>query len=261
MSRTLLLYLLYPFIGSSDVFKFVYHACYTNKICFSLFHCSHIKHHQLYQHMSRRNTIYDSQELKVNFGDENFPSRHSTFRSSRSSPTPGALETLETSFGGNYINPVFTDDEGQPVRVSSWTGDGTPRIPRWSTSDSLKDAIASLEDLTNRLNSEDNISRVSNMSKARQSQKSFKEDSDDNANDKYIIPPVDYPRYAQTEDSAVLVRSDILDHLNSQASETEIQDNAKFADGEILREIIEINAPNSEERQFPVNVTEASTAF
>ena len=220
-------------------------------ICFS-----HIKHHQLYQHMSRRNTIYDSQEMKMMFGVENDASRHSTFRGSthrRSAP-----ESIETSFGGNYVNPVFTDDDGNPVTKSSWSGSGTPRIPRWSTSDSLKDAIASLEDLTSRLNSEDNISRVSNLSKGRQSQKSFKQDSQ---NDPYVIPVADYPVYDQVVDQTILVRSDVLDRLNSQHSEPEYGNKFVFADGEILREIIEVNAPNSEENNNVVNVTEVSTAF
>ena len=208
--------------------------------------------------MSRRSTIYDSQEMKVNFGEEAVTtSRPSTFRGSthrRSSPQP-----IETSFGGNYINPVFTDDDGNPViRSSSWTEAGTPRIPRWSTSDSLKDAIASLEDLTSRLNSEDNISRVSNMSKSRQSQKSFKPDSEF---DDGTVPMPDYPVYDQVADDTVLVHSDVLDRVNSHHSDMDSRGKPIFADGEILREIIEVNAPNSEENNNVVTVTEVSTAF
>ena len=194
--------------------------------------------------------------MKVNFGEENHASRHSTFRGSthrRSSPGP-----IETSFGGNYINPVFTDEDGNPVTRSSWSESGTPRIPRWSTSDSLKDAIASLEDLTSRLNSEDNISRVSNLSKSRQSQKSFKPDSE---LDQDIVPVADYPIYDQVADDTVLVHSDVLDRVNSQQSDSDYRDKPVFADGEILREIIEVNAPNSEENNNVVTVTEVSTAF
>ena len=213
--------------------------------------------------MSHHNAIYDSQELKVDFSDENFASRHSTFRSN--TRTKETAEIQETSFGYNYINPVFKDDDGNPIKTSNWSTNGTPRVPRWSTSDSLKDAIASLEDLTNRLNSEDNISRVSNMSRGRYSEKSFKDDVEDIAFD---TPPIDYPEDVWTEDNAILMRSDLLDHANSHLARTNSSqpdnvfvEKATFADGNALRDINEVNAPTSDERNSGVSIIEAATAF
>lgn len=219
--------------------------------------------------MSRRYTIYDSQEMKMDFGDENFLSRHSTFRGS--SHRRSAAESLETSFNGNYINPVFTDDEGNPVKVSTWSGCGTPRIPRWSTSDSIKDAIASLEDLTKRLNSEDNISRVSNMSKSRQSQKSFKPD----AEPEYEIRSADYPLHEQKAEKTALVGSDLLDCLNNQNPQAGLQGKTAYENLELIdtdgdiRETVEVSAPNSVEVSVPnseqnnnkIIVTEVSTTL
>ena len=206
--------------------------------------------------MSHHNAIYDSQELKVEFGDENFSSRHSTFRSNTRPKEPA--EVQETSFGYNYINPVFTDDDGNPIKMSSLSGNTTPRVPRWSTSDSLKDAIASLEDLTNRLNSEDNISRVSNMSRGRYSEKSLNDDQDGEI---YIMPQTDYPNEKQTEDSAILVHSDMLECIENSQSDGYYVQRPVYSDEETLRDSVEVNAPNGDLRNSDTRVVEASTAF
>lgn len=135
-----------------------------------LYRYRHVKNHKLYDSLRRPSTLYDSQELRMEFGDE-VPSRLNTFagRMRRTAPE----DPLEGSFGLGVINTGFTDTvfENGP-KTPTWSTSDTPRIPKWSTSDSVKDAIESLDDLTTRLNSEDNISRVSNLSRSRRSVKS-----------------------------------------------------------------------------------------
>jgi hypothetical protein len=129
----------------------------------------HIKNQRLYDNLRRPSTMYDSQELRMNFGAEELPSVFSTFRGR---PRKDNESPLEGSFGLGYINTACDVDDDIAPKTPTWSVSDTPRIPMWSTSDSLKDAMASLEELSNRLNSEDNISRISNMSRGLRSQKS-----------------------------------------------------------------------------------------
>ncbi|XP_053390764.1 uncharacterized protein LOC128553614 [Mercenaria mercenaria] len=115
----------------------------------------HEKNNRLYDTLRRPSTLYDSQELRMDFAEEELPSRFSTFKG----PGKESEVSLEGSFGLGYVNAAFNcdgDDINTP-RTPTWSCNDTPRIPRWSTSDSLKDAMASLEELTNRLNREDNF--------------------------------------------------------------------------------------------------------
>ncbi|KAL4232680.1 Cadherin-23 [Mactra antiquata] len=128
----------------------------------------HVKNHKLYDSLSRRSTMYDSQEIGMDFGDEHSSRLNtSTNRLRRNAQE----ETLEGSFGMGIVNSGFVDYENLP-KTPTWSTGNTPRIPRWSTTDSIKDAMESLDELTSRLNSEDNISRVSNLSRSRRSLKS-----------------------------------------------------------------------------------------
>ncbi|XP_045196353.2 protocadherin Fat 4-like [Mercenaria mercenaria] len=134
--------------------------------------CKQWDMHEKNNRLRRPSTLYDSQELRMDFAEEELPSRFSTFKGARKE----SEVSLEGSFGLGYVNAAFNcdgDDINTP-RTPTWSCNDTPRIPRWSTSDSLKDAMASLEELTHRLNTEDNISRVSNISRSRRSQKSDK---------------------------------------------------------------------------------------
>lgn len=107
----------------------------------------------------------------MDFGDE-YPSRFSTFRGTRGRDDE---IPLEGSFGLGFVNKAFvSEDTISGSKTPIWQSNDDPRIPRWNTSDSLKDAIQSLDDLTNRLNSEDNISAVTNLSRDRRSLKSNK---------------------------------------------------------------------------------------
>lgn len=132
---------------------------------------THVKNNRLYETLRRPSTMYDSQELRMDFSEDE-PSRMSTFRG----PGRKQSEHLEGSFGLGFVNTAFNCD-GDNINAPTtptWSCNDTPRVPRWSTSDSLKDAMESLDELTHRLNSEDNISRVSNMSRGRRSEKSSK---------------------------------------------------------------------------------------
>lgn len=131
----------------------------------------HVKSQLLYDNLRRPSAMYDSQELRMDFNEDELHSRLSTFRQSTET-------SLEGSFGYGYVNTAFHSD-GDDVdtpKTPTWSCNDTPRIPRWSTSDSLKEAMASIDELTSRLNSEDNISRVSSMSRCRMSQKSSRDE-------------------------------------------------------------------------------------
>lgn len=124
----------------------------------------------MYDVLRRPSNLYDSQELRMNFSEDDIPSRFSTFRGPRKKED----ENLEGSFGLGFVNSAFNQD-GEEINAPvtpTWSCNDTPRVPRWSTTDSLKDAMESLEELTSRLNSEDNISRITNISRGAKSQKS-----------------------------------------------------------------------------------------
>ena len=148
--------------------------CYTTvyNFLYTLVYFRHVKQHHLYDSLRRPSNMYASQELRMDFGYE-IPSRFSTYRGGRGKDDE---IPLEGSFGLGYVNSGFTGDGDttSPKTPHIWHTSDEPRIPRWNTSDSLKDALQSLEDLTSRLNSEDNISAVTNMSRERRSLKSNK---------------------------------------------------------------------------------------
>ena len=130
-----------------------------------------MRENRLYDTLRRSSELYQSQEMQMNFGAE-FPSRMSSFRHNTSKDSDTALEG---SFGLGYINAAYLDDEHRP-KTPTWSAQETPRVPRWSTTDSLKDAFESLDELTSRLNAEDSISRVTSLSMERRSQRSARSD-------------------------------------------------------------------------------------
>ncbi|WAR06774.1 FAT4-like protein [Mya arenaria] len=116
----------------------------------------HLRENRLYDSLRRPSTMYDSQEMRLDFGTE-LPSRFSSFRQS---PRKESDITMEGSFGLGYVNTGYNDDDQDNPKSPTWSTSETPRVPRWTTTDSLKDAIESLDELTTRLNAEDSISRV-----------------------------------------------------------------------------------------------------
>ena len=167
----------------------------------------HMKNQRLYETLRRPSTLYDTQEIRLEFGDERGSGHlNREFRRSKSKES----EEQEGSFGLGYLNTAYLpdddDDENAP-KTPTWSTNDTPRIPRWNTSDSLKDAMESLEELTNRLNAEDNISRITSLSRERKSLRSYKSSNDGTPivddvqekhktskdSDDYITPIVDYP--------------------------------------------------------------------
>lgn len=148
---------------------------------------SHVKAHHLYDSLRRRSALYDSQELRMDFGEE-YASRISTFRRNRYKDDE---IPLEGSFGTGVVNMAYTNDDDNGPKTPTWSANDTPRIPRWNTSDSLKDAIQSLEDLTTRLNAEDNISGVTSLSRERRSQKSNKSVTGSTPNSVPVTPRSD----------------------------------------------------------------------
>ncbi|XP_052807920.1 protocadherin gamma-A4-like [Mya arenaria] len=131
---------------------------------------SHLRENRLYDSLRRPSTMYDSQEMRLDFGTE-LPSRFSSFRQS---PRKESDITMEGSFGLGYVNTGYNDDDQDNPKSPTWSTSETPRVPRWTTTDSLKDAIESLDELTTRLNAEDSISRVTSLSLERRSQRSAK---------------------------------------------------------------------------------------
>lgn len=210
----------------------------------------------------------------MDFNEDALHSRSNTFRRSDRNETE---TSLEGSFGYGYVNTAFNsdgDDVDSP-KTPTWSCNDTPRIPRWSTNDSLKDAMASIDELTSRLNSEDNISRVSSLSRSRMSPQSSEPQT----------PRSDVYQASNSTDTGVMARYENIaidsPSQNSGVFTEESEDGNNNADdnhdrdvseAERIKEIIESNLNHDDDDDYetyadtrPVIrgeiVTDESTAF
>ncbi|KAH3735124.1 protocadherin Fat 4-like [Dreissena polymorpha] len=133
---------------------------------------NHIKEHRLYDTLRRSSTMYSTQELSLDFYHD-IPSGYSTHRRTQSDQSEHNYE-FQSSFGLGIINSGYAVNDEDAPKTPIWSTISTPRIPRWTTTDSLKDAMESLDALTSRLNAEDTISGVTSISLERRSLKSAK---------------------------------------------------------------------------------------